>query len=117
MSQQTDNAAATLSQPKLAGKNIRLPRDKIAEFCRGHHIRYLALFGSVLRDDFRPDSDIDVLIEFEAGYPVGLIRLAGMELELAKLLGRKVDLRTPAELSHYFRQQVLDSAEVFYEQK
>jgi hypothetical protein len=94
--------------------HIVLDRDQIASFCRRHHIRRLALFGSVLRDDFRPDSDVDVLVEFEPGHPVGLIRLAGIELELSELLGRKVDLRTPADLSRYFRQAVLDSAAVQY---
>jgi uncharacterized protein len=95
---------------------IPVDRALIAEFCRRHHIRRLALFGSVLRDDFRPDSDVDVLVEFEPGYPVGFIRLAGIEIELSKLIGRKVDLRTPAELSRHFRRAVLDSAEVQYAQ-
>lgn len=93
---------------------ITLPKDKIEDFCRRHHIRKLSLFGSVLRGDFRPDSDVDVLVEFEPGYSVGLIRLAGMEIELSSIIGRKVDLRTPAELSRYFRQKVLDVAEVQY---
>ena len=93
---------------------IQLDKKKISEFCRRHHIRRLALFGSVLRDDFRPDSDVDVLVEFEPGHTPGLIRLAGMEIELSKMTGRKVDLRTPAELSRYFRQKVLDLAEVQY---
>ncbi len=93
---------------------ITLPKDKIEDFCRRHHIRKLSLFGSVLRGDFRPDSDVDMLVEFEPGYSVGLIRLAGMEIELSNIIGRKVDLRTPAELSRYFRQKVLDMAEVQY---
>lgn len=95
---------------------IHIDREQITAFCRRHHIRKLALFGSVLRDDFRPDSDVDVLVEFEPGYAIGLIRLAGMELELSDILGRKVDLRTPADLSRYFRQEVLESAEVQYAQ-
>ena len=95
---------------------ISIDREKIAAFCRRYHIRRLALFGSVLRDDFRPDSDVDVLVEFEPGHAVGLIRLAGMELELSDLLERKADLRTPADLSRYFRQEVLESAEVQYAQ-
>jgi predicted nucleotidyltransferase len=98
------------------GAQIPINRDTIADFCRRHHIRKLALFGSVLRDDFRLDSDVDVLVEFEPGVAVGFIRLAGMELELSKILGRKVDLRTPADLSRYFRQEVLQSAEVQYVQ-
>lgn len=72
------------------------------------------LFGSVLRDDFGPDSDVDVLVEFRPGARVGLIKLAAMELELSAVLGHKVDVRTPAELSRYFRQEVLDSAEEVY---
>jgi hypothetical protein len=94
--------------------NLSIPQDKIAAFCRRHHIRKLSLFGSVLRDDFGPGSDVDVLVEFEPGYRIGLIRLAGVEIELSQLLGRKVDLRTPAELSRYFRQEVVRSAEVLY---
>src|ERR1051325_8511247 len=99
-----------------AQHHIKIPKDTIAEFCRRHHIRKLSLFGSVLRDDFRPDSDIDLLVEFEPGQVIGLIRLAGMEIELSEILGRKVDLRTPADLSRYFRQEVLASAEVQYAQ-
>ena len=93
---------------------FEIPKEKIEAFCRKHHIRKLSLFGSVLREDFGPDSDVDVLVEFESGQTVGLLRLAGMEIELSGILKRKVDLRTPAELSRYFRQQVLDSAEVQY---
>ena len=83
-------------------------------FCRRHHIRRLALFGSVLREDFRPDSDVDLLVEFVPDAHVGLIRLAGIEEELSQLLGRKADLRTAAELSRYFRDEVLKTAEVQY---
>ena len=93
---------------------IAIDREQIAAFCRKHHIRKLALFGSVLRDDFRPDSDVDVLVEFEPGYPVGFFGMAAMEMELSDLLHRKADLRTPAELSRYFRQEVLQSAQVQY---
>lgn len=89
-------------------------QDRIAEFCRQHHVRRLRLFGSVLRDDFGPDSDVDVLVEFEPGTTVGLITIAAMELELGEIVGRKVDLRTPDDLSRYFRQQVLDTAAVLY---
>lgn len=89
---------------------------KIAEFCRKNHVRRLALFGSVLRDDFRPDSDVDVLVEFEAGHVPGLLRLAGMEHELSELFaGRRVDLRTPADLSRYFRDEVLSTARIQYD--
>ena len=93
---------------------IALDREEIAGFCRRHHIRKLSLFGSVLREDFRPDSDVDVLVEFEQGHTVGLIRLAGMERELSELVGRRTDLRTPADLSRYFRREVLETAEVQY---
>ncbi|MBI3319578.1 MAG: nucleotidyltransferase family protein [Candidatus Omnitrophica bacterium] len=93
---------------------ISIDREKIAEFCRQHHIRRLALFGSVLRGDFRPDSDVDVLVEFEPGATAGFLRLAAMQLELTEILGRRVDLRTPAELSRYFRDEVLREAEVQY---
>jgi predicted nucleotidyltransferase len=99
-----------MSQPR-----IDIPKDKIAEFCRRHHIRRLALFGSVLRDDFRPESDVDVLVEFEPGTRVGFIGLAGMEIELGELLGRKIDLNTPGCLSKYFRDEVLSEAEVQYD--
>lgn len=99
----------------MSRAKIQIPREKIAAFCRTHHIRRLALFGSVLRDDFRPDSDVDVLVEFEPGHPVGLIRLAGIERELSALLGRKVDLNTAGFLSRYFRKQVLSEAEVCYD--
>jgi predicted nucleotidyltransferase len=97
-------------------KNIVVPKDVLTDFCKRHHIRRLAFFGSVLRNDFKPDSDVDVLIEFEPGHVVGLIHLAGIELELSKILGRKADLRTPADLSRYFREEVLQSAELQYAQ-
>jgi predicted nucleotidyltransferase len=93
---------------------IAISREKIAEFCRRHHIRKLSFFGSVISEHFTQDSDVDVLVEFEPGQVVGLIRLAGMELELSEILGRKVDMRTPADLSRYFREEVLSSAEIQY---
>jgi predicted nucleotidyltransferase len=91
---------------------IDVSQDQIAAFCQRHHIRRLAFFGSVLRDDFKPESDVDVLVEFEPGHTPGLITLAGMEMELSDLLGRKADIRTAADLSPYFRQDVLDAAQV-----
>jgi predicted nucleotidyltransferase len=94
--------------------NIEIPQEKIAEFCRRHYIRRLALFGSVLRDDFTLDSDVDVLVEFEPGTRIGMIRLAGIELELSGILGRKVDMHTPGFISKYFRNQVLEEAEDQY---
>jgi len=93
---------------------IEVPRARIEEFCRRHWIQRLALFGSVLRDDFQADSDVDVLVEFAPEARVGLFSLAAMELELAEILGRDVDLRTPEDLSRYFRDQVTASAEVLY---
>ncbi len=95
------------------GTHIPLDREKIAEFCRRHHIRKLALFGSVLRDDFRPRSDVDVLVEFEEGKTPGLVFFA-MQEELSLLLGRKVDLNTPQCLSRHFRDKVLAEAEVLH---
>jgi len=97
-------------------RGFDIPKDRIAEFCHRHHIVKLALFGSVLRDDFRPDSDIDVLVEFEPGQTIGLFSMAGLQMELSEILGRKVDLRTPQDLSRYFRDEVVQSAEVQYVQ-
>ena len=96
---------------------IQVDHEKVAGFCRRHHIRKLSFFGSVLRDDFRPDSDVDVLIEFEPGHMAGLLRLAGMESELEDLIGRRVDLRTPQEISRYFRDEVMARAEVQHAEK
>lgn len=93
---------------------IAIDQQQIAEFCRRNHIRKLAFFGSVLRDDFDEESDVDVLVEFHPGFPVGLIRMAGMEIELSRIIGRKVDLRTPNDLSRYFRDKVVAEAEVRY---
>lgn len=97
---------------------VRIPIDQnlLAAFCRRHHVRRLALFGSVLRADFGPDSDIDVLVEFEPAHVPGLFGMARLERELSALLGRTVDLRTAEDLSRYFRQDVLDQAEVQYAQ-
>ena len=105
-----------LGGPKMRLKVSVDPR-KIAGFCRRHHVEKLSFFGSVLRKDFRSDSDVDVLVEFEPGHSVGLIRMAGLEIELSEIIGRKVDLRTPAELSRYFRQDVLRYAQVQYAQR
>lgn len=91
-----------------------LPREAIADFCRRHGVRRLAVFGSALRDDFRPDSDVDVLVEFAEGRAVGLIGFAGMEQELSGLLGRRVDLNTPGFLSRQFRDRVLAESRECY---
>jgi uncharacterized protein len=99
----------------MSNPKIKIPGEKIAEFCKRNHIRKLSLFGSVLRDDFSSDSDIDFLVEFEPGKVPGLIGLSRMERELSETLGgRKVDLRTPEDLSKYFRKEVLARAEVQY---
>ncbi len=92
---------------------IPIEREKLVEFCRRHHIRKLALFGSVLREDFGPDSDVDVLVEFEPEHVPGLAFIA-MEAELSQILGRKADLNTPGFLSPYLRDRVLAEAEVQY---
>ena len=97
-------------------RRLELPREVIADFCRRHHIRRLALFGSALRGPLRPDSDIDLLVEFEPGHTPGLLGMARLERELSALLGRKVDLRTPNDLSRYFRDEVLREAKVQYVQ-
>jgi predicted nucleotidyltransferase len=90
-------------------------REALAILCRRRRIRQLSLFGSTLRGAARPDSDIDLLVEFEPEAKPGLIALAGIELELSLLLNwRKVDLRTPHDLSRYFREEVLRTAEVQY---
>jgi predicted nucleotidyltransferase len=94
----------------MAKPRIDIPKDEIADFCRRNHTRRLALFGSVLRDDFAPDSDVDVLVEFEPGMRVGL-RFFLLEQELSRILGRKVDLNTPGFLSKYFREEVIAEAE------
>jgi len=90
--------------------------DDIAEFCRRNHIRRLALFGSALRQDFTEDSDVDVLVQFRPGTRIGLIGLAGVELELSRLIGRKVDLNTPGSFGFDLRSEVESTAEVVYEQ-
>lgn len=93
---------------------IRFDAAVITNFCRRNRVRKLSLFGSVLRDDFGPESDVDVLVELEADARIGLIGFAGIELELSGLLGRRVDLNTPASLSPYFRDRVQAEAEVLY---
>src|SRR5918994_3387072 len=94
--------------------SITLPKDRLAAFCRKNHVAKLSLFGSVLREDFSQDSDVDVLEEFEEDHAPGFFGLARMEEELSELFGRKVDLRTPQDLSRYFRDEVTGSAAVQY---
>ena len=94
---------------------VPISQQRLEEFCRHHHILKLALFGSVLRGDFGPESDIDVLVEFDREYVPGFFHLFDMEEELSSLFGgRKVDLRTPQDLSRYFRDEVLAGAEIQY---
>jgi len=93
---------------------IQLDQERIAEFCRRNHIRKLALFGSVLTDHFTDESDVDVLVEFQKNHVPGLFRFVGMEDELGEIIGRKADLRTAAELSRYFRDEVVAHAEPIY---
>ena len=95
---------------------IDLPEDKIKDFCQSNQIRRFSLFGSVLRKDFGPESDVDVLIEFESRANVGLITLAGMEIELSQIIGNKVEIHTVKGLNPHFRDEVLGLAEVQYEQ-
>jgi len=94
---------------------IEVPKEEIVAFCRRHHIRKLAFFGSVLRDDFTAESDVDVLVEFEPGARVGLITLAGMEIELSQVLGHRVEMHTVKGLNPLFRDSVLNQAQVQYE--
>lgn len=95
--------------------DIGISQEEIAAFCRRNRIRKLAVFGSVLREDFRPDSDVDMLVEFEPGERVGLIRLGTIEADLSDLLGRTVDLNMAASLSPYFREDALSEAETIYD--
>jgi len=93
---------------------VQKRKGAIAEFCRRHHIRKLSVFGSVLQGESTPESDLDIRVEFDQQHVPGLLRLAGMEIELSELLGQKVDLRTPEDLSRYFRDDVVKTAEIQY---
>jgi len=96
-------------------ERFSVPQEVIADFCQRHHVRRLSLFGSVLRDDFRPESDIDILVEFEPAAGVGYFGLFDMKEELARVLGRDVDLQTPMSLSPYFRDRVVREAVPLYD--
>ena len=97
---------------------LSIQQPKLDAFCRTHGICRLAVFGSALRANFGPDSDIDLLVEFTPGCTPGLLGIAGMEIELSSLFGgRKIDLRTPEDLSRYFRQDILAKAEPVYAQR
>ncbi|HSV26589.1 MAG TPA: nucleotidyltransferase family protein [Sedimentisphaerales bacterium] len=93
----------------------KLPINKLTDFCKRNHIRKLSVFGSALSGRLRPDSDIDILIEFEQDRTPGLFSIVRMEMELGEALGRKVDLRTPDDLSQYFRDEVMRNASVQYQ--
>lgn len=93
---------------------LAVTQEQLAQFCCTRHIRKLSLFGSVLKETDRPDSDIDLLVEFEPGCTPGLFGIIFMEEELTSMLGRKVDLRTPGDLSRHFVKEVLRTAEVQY---
>lgn len=100
---------------QLEQAKLKFTTAEVVDFCRRHHIRQLAIFGSALREDFGPNSDLDILVEFEPGYVPGLAFFA-MEAELSQILGRKVDLNTPQFISRYFRDEVQREAKVLYEQ-
>ncbi|WP_295388228.1 nucleotidyltransferase family protein [uncultured Thiodictyon sp.] len=93
---------------------LNLDQDALTEFCRRHHIRRLSLFGSQLKGTATPKSDIDLLVEFDPQDIPSLFGIAGMEIELSEMLGKKVDLRTAGDLSRYFRDEVVRTAEVQY---
>ena len=99
----------------MSNKNVSISKSEIEDFCRRHRIRKFSLFGSLLRDDFGPNSDVDVLVEFEPDASVGLFKLYDLEQELSRLLGgRRIDINTPKSLSKHFRDEVLAEAEVVY---
>ncbi len=93
---------------------VQFPQEALADFCRRYGVKRLMLFGSILRDDFGPESDVDMLAEFEPGRTPGMIGFGGMILELSRLIGRRVDLRTPFDLSRYFRAAVLKEAQTLH---
>ncbi len=93
---------------------LQIPPDRLAAFCERHGIRRLSIFGSALREDFTPESDLDVLVEFEPDVRVGFFSFIAIQDELSALLGREVDLNTPGSLSRHFRQDVMERAEVLY---
>lgn len=98
-------------------RHLAINREKIAEFCEHHHIRRLAIFGSALRDDFTADSDVDVLVDFVPRHVPGFFGLFDMEEEMSVIFGgHKVDIRTPEDLSRYFRDKVIAKSEVQYVQ-
>lgn len=111
-----DDAQAVESRTGTSlSKRFPISKENIVSFCRKHRIKTFSLFGSILRKDFAPDSDIDVLVEFERDSTPSLFEIVFMEEELSKMIGgRKVDMKTPKELSDHFRSEVLSEAEVLY---
>lgn len=96
-------------------QNIDIPKEKIAQFCQHWHITKLSLFGSVLRNDFRPESDVDVLVEFQSEYTPGFLKFHQIQEELSTILNnRQIDLVTPKFLNHHIRDRILLEAEVYY---
>jgi predicted nucleotidyltransferase len=93
----------------------KMPRDKLVDFCKRNYIKKLSVFGSAIHGQLGPESDIDLLVEFEEEHTPGLFSIVRMEMELAEMLGRKVDLRTPEDLSRYFRDEVIRNAQVQYQ--
>jgi len=93
----------------------KMPEGKLMKFCKRNHIRKLSVFGSAIRGELQQDSDIDLLVEFEQGHTPGLFSIVKMEMELAEMIGRKVDLRTAEDLSQYFRDEVIRNAKVQYQ--
>jgi len=99
---------------ELSMSRLPIPDETLSAFCRKHRIGKLSLFGSFLKGTARPDSDVDLLVEFEPDVRIGLMGMAGIESELSSLVGRKVDLRTAGDLSRYFREEVVSTAKVLY---
>jgi hypothetical protein len=95
--------------------NIELPVEQLIAYCEQHNIRRLSVFGSALRDDFTEKSDLDLLVEYDPEAIVTFLDMATQEIELSEITGYKVDLRTPEDLSHFFRQEVVENAELVYE--
>lgn len=107
-----------MSKEFIAGQvQISLPIEQIRIYCQSQPIQHLSLFGSVLRDDFSPESDIDILVEYLPDAVITLLDMAQQEIDLSAIIGHKVDLRTANELSPYFRQDVIDTAMLIYERK
>jgi len=93
---------------------INFPEAQIAAFCERHRVRKLSVFGSILTEEFGPESDVDMLVEFEPGCTPGMFGFGGMILELSEMLGRRVDLRTPFDLSRHFRPSIMRDARTLH---